>query len=463
MTNEGTRAHRVVETQFFTTALNLSIRACVIACLTLLFTGLYAFAQELGAVSQTKTEDYVAKFINTKGGVGNSQIYDTGTDVGVGTTTPGAKLDVNGTINAATGYNLGGTAFAYGSYTNGNAFSGFAGNSTMTGTANVAFGASALIANTSGDYNTAIGDSALQDNTAGHSTAAVGLLSLYQNTTGSYNAAIGNRSLEGNTTGGSNAAVGYQALYDNTTGSNNTGVGIFSGQTIDASAVTGSNTTALGSGAALGTGSISNATALGANAVVSVSNALVLGCIDGVNYCSGTVHVGIATSSPANLLTLGKGYGPAIADGWDTYSSRRWKTNIETLHGALAKVEQLRGVSYDLKANGKHEVGVIAEEVAAVVPEVVSFEDNGKDARGVDYSRLTALLIEATKEQQKQFRQQQADLSKALQQIKEQQNLLRAQSAAMRSLEGQMLDARESLRQVKAQVTPAPLTVVASK
>ncbi len=54
--------------------------------------------------------------------------------------------------------------------------------------------------------------------------------------------------------------------------------------------------------------------------------------------------------------------GHPVADGWDRFSSRRWKTNIQTLHGALAKVEQLRGVSYDLKDSGKHEVGVIAEE-----------------------------------------------------------------------------------------------------
>ena len=99
--------------------------------------------------------------------------------------------------------------------------------------------------------------------------------------------------------------------------------------------------------------------------------------------------------------------GHAVADGWDTFSSRRWKTNIQTLHGALAKVEPLRGFSYDLKDSGKHEVGVIAEEVGAVVPEVVSYEENGKDARGVDYSRVPAPLIEATKEQQKEFRQQQ--------------------------------------------------------
>jgi hypothetical protein len=43
-------------------------------------------------------------------------------------------------------------------------------------------------------------------------------------------------------------------------------------------------------------------------------------------------------------------------------------------------------------------VGVIAEEVSEVVPEIVTYEDNGKDARSVDYTRLTALLIEATKD-----------------------------------------------------------------
>jgi hypothetical protein len=59
-----------------------------------------------------------------------------------------------------------------------------------------------------------------------------------------------------------------------------------------------------------------------------------------------------------------------------------------------------------LRANGKHEVGVIAEEVGAVVPEVVTWDRNGTDAQSVDYSRLTALLIEPTKEQQKLIEQQ---------------------------------------------------------
>ena len=88
-------------------------------------------------------------------------------------------------------------------------------------------------------------------------------------------------------------------------------------------------------------------------------------------------------------------------------------------------MEQLRGVSYDLMANGKHEVGVIAEEVGAVVPEVVTWNPNGKDAEGVDYSRLTALLIEATKEQQaliheqqKQIQAQQAQIAQLASQVK---------------------------------------------
>jgi hypothetical protein len=128
-------------------------------------------------------------------------------------------------------------------------------------------------------------------------------------------------------------------------------------------------------------------------------------------------YVGIGTPTPTNLLTLVKGGGPAIADGWSTYSSRRFKTNIQTLQGALEKVEQLRGVSYDLKATGKHEVGVIAEEVGAVVPEIVSWDKNGTDAQGVDYGRLTALLIEATKEQQTVIDQQQEQIEAQQKQI----------------------------------------------
>ncbi|MGB0047892.1 MAG: DNRLRE domain-containing protein, partial [Terriglobales bacterium] len=333
------------------------------------------------------------------------------------------------------------------------------------GNANTATGYQALADNTTGYSNTGTGTFALFNNTNGYANTASGFEALYDNTMGNENTAAGFQSLYTNTTGYENTAYGYEALSDSTSccnvavgsqalgsvssGRANTGVGNAAGGTHDDTYITGDNNTTLGTGTKLGTGSLTNSTALGANAEVDASNSLVLGSINGVNGQTVTVKVGIGTTTPSNIFTIGKGAGEALADGWSTYSSRRWKTNIQTLHGALAKVEQLRGVSYDLKANGKHEVGVIAEEVGAVVPEVVSYEENGKDARGVDYSRLTALLIEATKEQARQFEQQQA--------------ALRAQAAAIRSLKSELRAARQSLQKVKAQLAASQLTVVATK
>jgi len=112
-------------------------------------------------------------------------------------------------------------------------------------------------------------------------------------------------------------------------------------------------------------------------------------------------NVGIGTGSPANILTVQQNSATdPIADAWTTYSSRRWKTNIKTLESALNKIQRLRGVSYDWKSNSKHDIGLIAEEVGDVIPEVVAYEENGKDAKSVDYTRLVALLIEGMKEQQ---------------------------------------------------------------
>ncbi len=153
----------------------------------------------------------------------------------------------------------------------------------------------------------------------------------------------------------------------------------------------------------------------------------------------GCVCIRTGTLQFQNPLVIGQGQGGAVADDWSTYSSRRFKTNIQTLPDALAKVEKLRGVSYTLKANGKHEIGVIAEEVGAVVPEVVTYEKNGVDARSVDYTRLTALLIEATKEQQTLIHQQQR-------QIKAQQVQIQAQQTQVARLVSQMRTVQAALK-----------------
>jgi len=97
-----------------------------------------------------------------------------------------------------------------------------------------------------------------------------------------------------------------------------------------------------------------------------------------------------------------------FADGagtdYGSSSSRRWKTDIIEIGNPLKKLKALRGVYYtwDEKHGGQHDVGMIAEEVGEVLPEIVDYEENGIDAIGMDYSKLTPLLVEAVKELSKQ-------------------------------------------------------------
>ncbi len=81
-------------------------------------------------------------------------------------------------------------------------------------------------------------------------------------------------------------------------------MGGWAGGTIDSSSITGSSNTAIGASSAFGTGTLTNATAIGANAEVAVSNAMVLGSINGVNGASANTNVGIGTTSPAYTLDV---------------------------------------------------------------------------------------------------------------------------------------------------------------
>lgn len=57
-------------------------------------------------------------------------------------------------------------------------------------------------------------------------------------------------------------------------------------------------------------------------------------------------------------------------------------------------------MTFDWKESHRKDLGMIAEEVGRVIPEVVTFEADGKTAASIDYSRLTAVLVEAVKTQQ---------------------------------------------------------------
>jgi hypothetical protein len=103
-----------------------------------------------------------------------------------------------------------------------------------------------------------------------------------------------------------------------------------------------------------------------------------------------------------------------LADSWAIRSSRRNKTDIQPLTGALEKIGRLQGVSYKRQSDGRHEIGLVAEDVESVVPEVVSREAGTHQVQGVDYAKLTALLIEAIKTQQEEIVQLQRKLDEVL-------------------------------------------------
>jgi len=89
--------------------------------------------------------------------------------------------------------------------------------------------------------------------------------------------------------------------------------------------------------------------------------------------------------------------GNLTADGNVTaYSDERLKDNIQTLENGLDKVNQLRGITYTRKE--KENIGVVAQEVEKILPEIVLTADDEMGTKSVDYSRLTAVLIEAVKE-----------------------------------------------------------------
>ncbi len=118
-------------------------------------------------------------------------------------------------------------------------------------------------------------------------------------------------------------------------------------------------------------------------------------------------QVGIGTTDPRAKLHVN---GNVMASSFNQASSRRWKKNISSIDNALNIVNQLRGVSYRWKEDDRADIGLIAEEVGAIVPEIVAFEENGNDARSIDYGRLAPILIEGIKELHLIVQQQQMQI-----------------------------------------------------
>ncbi|WP_425290911.1 tail fiber domain-containing protein [Spirosoma linguale] len=126
-------------------------------------------------------------------------------------------------------------------------------------------------------------------------------------------------------------------------------------------------------------------------------------------------NVGIGTSAPSQKLHV---VGNILASGTITPSDARFKENVATLNGSLAKLTQLRGVSYTHKAEfikvrglsaGK-QIGFIAQELEKTFPEFVVTSADGYKA--VDYARLTPVLVESLKEVNAKLQAQDAKMTR---------------------------------------------------
>lgn len=121
---------------------------------------------------------------------------------------------------------------------------------------------------------------------------------------------------------------------------------------------------------------------------------------------SSSGNVGIGITNPSEKLHVD---GNILASGDITaFSDARIKENVETLPNALESIKAMRGVTYNKIGEEKQSIGVIAQEVQAVLPQLVSEHNDGM--LSVAYGNVTAVLIEAIKEQQKQIEELKAQL-----------------------------------------------------
>ncbi len=155
-------------------------------------------------------------------------------------------------------------------------------------------------------------------------------------------------------------------------------------------------------------------------------------------------NVGIATVAPSLTFEVNGSVGGTSA--WQISSDKRFKKDIRNLNGSLEKVLKLRGVNYYFKqeefpnrvfGKGK-QIGVIAQEVEKILPEVVKTDDKGY--KSVQYSKFTPILIEAIKEQHAEIEKQnkkidsQADEIEKLKQENKKIQILEQEIEALKKL-----------------------------
>ncbi len=340
----------------------------------------------------------------------------TGGLFGIGTTSPGGKLDVRGGdaylqgVRAGTGNSNDSTSTCFGKYTLG----------VNTGTGNTAVGYNVLYRNTSGISNTAVGTysmffngigvantamghSSLVSNTTGSGNTAIGLSSMYGNVKGLDNTAIGQYSLRNNDTGRYNAAVGVYSLNYNTTGLYNTGVGYMA----NTNAFSLNNATAIGSNA---TATASNQVRIGNSSVTSIG-----GYVGWTNISDGRVKNNIKENVPGlQFINLLK----PVTYNLDLDAAQKIITNNE-LNGKI-KLEERAEPAMAAAKKEKEQMqftGFIAQDVEKAAKSInynfsgVDAPKNDKDMYGIRYAEFVVPLVKAVQELSEENERLKAEIS----------------------------------------------------
>ncbi len=350
----------------------------------------------------------------------NSNIFNNGSFVGIGTVTPVQKLDVNGQVNIPTdsAYMINnrpalttkGTANLFLGFNAGiqnglgmhNVFAGH--NSGMVnniGSQNTFVGSETGISNLDGMLNTFMGRRAGFANTSGNENTFIGCYAGQSNTFGLHNSFFGVTTGNSNTTGEENTFMGAHAGYYNTTGSYNTFLGNFAGQFN----TTGSNNIFIGFNADGDPSlSLNNAISIGAGTIITASNSVLIG--------------NTAMTSIGGQV------------GWSTLSDGRYKTNIQKESLGLDFILNLRPVRYNYTFNeqsGNWYSGLIAQEVEELLRQTgqtfsgIVHPQNEEDKYSIRYAEFVIPLINAIQEQQVQISELKAknsDLEKIIQDLK---------------------------------------------
>src|SRR5215471_5333973 len=339
-----------------------------------------------------------------------------------------------------------------------NSFFGWnTGSANLDTTANSFFGASAGASNTHGGFNSFFGEESGRFNLTGVSNTFIGYFAGGGNTTGNNNIMIGDSAGTENQTGSNNIligtnsglsssdltnaiAIGYSAsvAQSNSMVLGNAGVNVGIGTSAPQAklhlsdngvvrARINSNTNA-GVGLALAEQSKWSLAATGVGDFQIYNDALNQNAIF-INTVNN--NIGVGTTVPNDKLevnglmrvdVLGSAGATQLCRNANDQiatcsSSLRYKKDLQPFTRGLALLNQLKPISFKWKSDNSPDLGFGAEDVAQVEPLLVTRNDKG-EVEGVKYDRLSAVLVNAVKEQQQQIAQQQEQIKRQENEIK---------------------------------------------